>query len=180
MLVVSVRRKVREMKILVSAGSKHGATLEIAQAIGERLERSGHEVVVAQPEEVDGLSGIEAAVIGSGVYAGRWLSPARELVEGNVAALGAIPVWLFSSGPVGDPPKPEEDPIDVAELMASSGAVEHRVFSGRIDPSLLGFGERAIVKALRASVGDFRDWDAINSWADRIASSLVAGQRGGN
>lgn len=176
MLVESIRRKVTEMKVLVAAGSKHGATLDIAQAIGERLEQRGHEVVVAHPEEVDGLSGIEAAVIGSGVYAGRWLSPARGLVDENVAALAAIPVWLFSSGPVGDPPKPEEDPIDVPELMASSGAVEHRVFSGRIDLSLLGFGERAIVKALRASVGDFRDWDAINSWADRIASSLDAGQ----
>ena len=41
-------------------------------------------------------------------------------------------MWLFSSGLVGDPPKPEEDPVDVAELVAASAAREHRVFAGTL------------------------------------------------
>jgi menaquinone-dependent protoporphyrinogen oxidase len=162
------------MKVLVSAGSKHGATLEIAQAIGDELARRGHEATVVPAEEVNGLSGFEAAVIGSGVYAGHWLPAARELVETNATELAAIPVWLFSSGPLGDPPKPEEDPVDVVGLMTMVKAADHRVFSGRIDLGKLGFAERAIVKALRAPVGDFRDWDAITGWAGEIALSLAA------
>ena len=162
------------MKILVSAGSKHGATLEIAQAIGAELARSGHEVEVASPEQVEELAGIGAAVIGSGVYAGHWLPEARQLVEKNAPILAEMPVWLFSSGPLGDPPKPEEDPVDVAGLMKMVGAVNHRVFSGRIDLGRLGFAERAVVKALRAPVGDFRDWDAITAWAGEIARSLAS------
>jgi menaquinone-dependent protoporphyrinogen oxidase len=59
--------------------------------------------------------------------------------------------------------------------MAMSGAADHRVFSGRIDLALLGFGEKAIVKALRAPVGDFRDWDLIDSWAVDIAEALDSG-----
>lgn len=160
------------MKVLVSAGSKHGSTLEIAQAIGDELARFGHEAKVAPPEDVEGLSGIGAAVIGSGVYAGHWLPTARQLVEKNAARLAEVPVWLFSSGPLGDPPKPEEDPVDVAGLMTMVKAVDHRVFSGRIDLGRLGFGERAVVKALRAPVGDFRDWEIITAWAAEIAAAL--------
>jgi menaquinone-dependent protoporphyrinogen oxidase len=66
-------------------------------------------------------------VLGSAVYAGHWLKPARDLVARCGPALAARPVWLFSSGPVGDPPKPEEDPVDVAEVLAATSAREHRL-----------------------------------------------------
>jgi len=38
---------------------------------------------------------------------------------------------------------------------------------------MLSFPERAIVGALRAPYGDFRDWDVIRTWAEEIADSLV-------
>jgi menaquinone-dependent protoporphyrinogen oxidase len=84
-----------------------------------------------------------------------------------------VPTWLFSSGPVGDPPKPEEDPVDVAEVSEKTSAREHRVFSGKIDKSKLSFAEKAIVVAVRAPEGDFRDWDEIGDWANSIADSLI-------
>jgi hypothetical protein len=49
----------------------------------------------------------DAVVLGSAVYAGHWLKPARALADRCAAALRARPVWLFSSGPVGDPAKPD-------------------------------------------------------------------------
>lgn len=39
--------------------------------------------------------------------------------------------------------------------------------------SRLSFGERAMVTALRAPVGDFRDWDAVRAWATEIAGSIL-------
>jgi menaquinone-dependent protoporphyrinogen oxidase len=89
-------------------------------------------------------------------------------------ALAERPVWLFSSGPVGDPPKPEEDPVDVAELVTATGAREHRVFAGRLVRRQLSFPDRAIVSALRVSEGDFRDRTEITRWAASIADTLQA------
>ena len=46
------------------------------------------------------------------------------------------------------------------------------MFFGALDHEKLGFGERMMVKAVKAPQGDFRDWDAIAAWADEIASDL--------
>jgi len=78
------------------------------------LQAAGHEVFVAAPSEVDGFAGYDAAVIGSAIYVGRWLDAAREILERHKVELRAKPVWLFASGPIGDPPRPAGN--------ASSGA----------------------------------------------------------
>lgn len=159
-------------KILVSAASKHGSTAEIAERIGETLASHGLEVTVAEPDGVTSLEGYQAVVLGSGVYAGHWLKDAKQLAD-RVGAAGSPPlVWLFSSGPLGDPPKPEEDPVDVAPIVEVTSARDHRVFSGKIDKASLSFGERAIMIAVRAPEGDFRDWAEISAWADQIADSI--------
>jgi menaquinone-dependent protoporphyrinogen oxidase len=160
------------MKVLVTAASKHGATAGIAQAIGDVLAARGLEVTVAPVEDVPTVDGYDAVVAGSAVYAGHWLKPAIQFVERHADALMGRPVWLFSSGPVGDPPKPEEDPVDAAWVVKQTAAYEHRVFAGMLDRGRLGFAEKAVVTALRAPVGDFRDWDDIRAWAGEVAERL--------
>jgi menaquinone-dependent protoporphyrinogen oxidase len=159
------------MRVLVTAASRHGATHEIADAIAAGLVRRGVEAVAEPTEELSGLDGYDAYVIGSAVYIGRWLEPARELVDDIPAG---APVWLFSSGPLGPPDalKPEGDPVDVAAIVERSRAVDHRVFAGRLDRKLLSFTEKAVVVAVRAPEGDFRDWDAIDAFAGEIAARM--------
>lgn len=161
------------MRVVVSAASKHGATAEIAVAIAEGLRDEGIEADLVEPADLTGLDGYDAAVLGSAVYAGRWLPDARELVERHADELRQRQVWLFSSGPLGDPLKPEGDPVDAEPMVEATGAREHRLLAGRLERSGLGFAEKAIVVALRAPDGDFRDWDAIRSWAGEIAAALV-------
>lgn len=162
------------VSVLVCAASKHGATHEIATALAAGLQAEGLEVTRAEPAEVTRLDGIDAVVLGSGVYAGHWLEDAKDLVDRLGSELTARPVWLFSSGPIGDPPKPEDEPADVAGLRERTGALDHRVFPGRLDRSGLSRGERAVAKLVRAPEGDFRDWDAVAVWSREIAARLQA------
>src|SRR4051794_8974088 len=71
------RATMTAMKILVTAASRHDATDEIATAIAEALTRRGHE---AEACSIDAASpeGYDAVVLGSAVYIGRWLKPARQ------------------------------------------------------------------------------------------------------
>jgi len=159
-------------RVLVAAASKHGATAEIADRIGERMREAGWDVTVASPDEVGSPGTYDAVVLGSAVYAGHWMSSAIELGARISGTTPRPPVWLFSSGPIGDPPKPEVDPVDAAKVMEQTGARGHRLFAGKLDRAALGFAEKAIVVALRAPDGDFRDWAEIESWADEIARAI--------
>jgi menaquinone-dependent protoporphyrinogen oxidase len=159
------------MRVLVTAATKYGATGEIAQAIGQVFTERGWDAVVVPPEQAQGIDSFDAVVLGSAVYAGHWLKPARELVDRSRDALAARPVWLFSSGPIGDPPKPEEDPVDVAEVMQATRAREHRVFTGKLVRKQLSFPDRAIASALRVPEGDFRNWEEVKTWAAEIAAA---------
>ena len=161
------------MKVLIAVASKHGATFEIGQVIEASLTSSGLEVELQRIEEVSSLSPYDALVLGSGVYAGHWMRPAREFVEIHEGELKAKPVWLFSSGPVGDPPKPLENPAEVVGMVKRLGARGHRLFPGRIEGSDLGISEKALVALVRAPDGDFRPWTEIATWAESIAAQLL-------
>lgn len=162
------------MRILVSAASKHGSTAQIATRIGGALRvalPAGAVVEVNTAADLSDVTVYDAIVLGSAVYMGRWLPDAREAAV-TIGTSALRPVWLFSSGPVGDPPKPDEEPAEVSDLMTSTHARGHQVFAGRINRHLLGFAEKAMVIALRVPDGDFRDWDAIDAWAAHIAAEL--------
>jgi len=160
------------MKVLVCAATKYGATGEIADAVADVLAERGLEVTVIPPEQAGAIEQFDAVVLGSAVYMGQWMKPARELVDRSAAALAARPVWLFSSGPVGEPAKPAENPVDVSEILQSTKARDHRVFTGRLVRKHLSFPDRAMASAIRAAEGDFRDWAEIRAWAAGIARAL--------
>jgi len=161
------------MRVLVVSASKHGSTTEIARAIGTALLLRMVDTDVRTVESVVSVEGYDAVVLGSGVYMGHWLEPAKRFIDDNAAALQQRPVWLFSSGPLGDPPKPVTDPVDVADLIETTHAREHRVFAGSLDKHELGIAERAMVAAVRAPDGDFRPWDEIDAWAGTIVAELA-------
>lgn len=160
------------MRVLVSAASKHGATSEIAAVIGEVLFDTGLEVDVLHPDQVTEVTPYAGVVLGSAVYAGRWLESAHALASREREALLARPVWLFSSGPIGDPPEPVAEPPDGAALREALRVVEHRVFAGRLERSRLGLGERALMSVVHVPDGDFRSWPEVRAWAYGIAGAL--------
>ncbi|GID93898.1 flavodoxin domain-containing protein [Amorphoplanes digitatis] len=168
------------MRILVSAASRHGSTAEAATRIAGSL-RAGLPADVVVDElpaaDVGDPTPYDAVVLGSAVYLGRWLDDARRLAE-RIAAHPPRLVWLFSVGPIGDPPKPDEDPAEVGDIVRVTHARGHRLFAGRLDRHRLGLGEKAVVMALRVADGDFRDFDALDAWGTQIAADLRRARTG--
>ena len=160
------------MKVLVTVATRHGSTQMIGEALREELVATGVQAHLLEPELIADLGGYDAVVIGSGVYAGRWLKPARKFVDRFEGQLQRMPVWLFSSGPIGDPAKPTQPPADGLAIADRLRAMDHQVFEGRLERDLLGITERAVTRMVGAASGDYRPWVAITVWARRISASL--------
>lgn len=161
------------VRVLVAVASKHGATWEIGEALGQVFAERGLRCDVLKVEDVQDVTDYDAVVLGSAVYFGRWMESARRFADAFADDLSARPVWLFSSGPIGDPPRPSEEvAVNVDDLLTLTGATGHRLFAGRIDKDQLSFSERAVLAAVRSGEGDFRDWIEIAGWADTIAHAL--------
>lgn len=173
------------MTILVLYASKHGATQGIAERIAAKLVVSGQEARALPILAVKDLAAYDAFVIGSAAYVGSWMKEATAFVRRNQAFLATRPVWLFSSGPLGDSPKDAQgrdllvvsEPKEFAEFKAVIKPRGLRVFFGALNPGQLAFAERMFrrLPAGRALLpeGDFRDWKAIDAWAVEIAGALA-------
>jgi menaquinone-dependent protoporphyrinogen IX oxidase len=59
----------------------------------------------------------------------------------------------------------------IGETIASRG-VGVDVFAGWNEPKRFSLVERTIMKVMKAPEGDFRDWEAIDSWAEQVAPRL--------
>src|SRR4051812_38780024 len=105
------------VKVLLAVASKHGGTLEIAQALAGELQEGGLEVDLRElhkGDEIEDISGYQAVILGSAIYTGSWLPQARHFAEQHQAVLSITPLWLFSSGPLGPAdPKPHFDPVEL-------------------------------------------------------------------
>ena len=179
------------MSILVAYASKHGATRQLAERIGETLRAAGRDAAVRPVEAAGDPAGYDAFVIGSAVYLGSWRKEATAFVRRHRAVLANRPVWLFSSGPLGTATTDAQGrdlreaaaPKELAELTQAITPRDHRVFFGALDRTRLGFPER-LLRMLPAGrelllEGDFRDWADVETWARGIARDLAPVPAGG-
>ena len=167
-----------DKKVLVAYATKYGATGEIAEKIGEVLDQSGLQTDVLPVDGIRDLTPYKAVILGSAVYIGRWRKEAVKFLKANQKLLAELPVWLFSSGPVG-----EGDPVELLDgwrfpegQQPIVDRIQPRdivVFHGEVNVDKLNFIEKSMVKNIQSPVGDFRDWDSIASWARSIAEELV-------
>jgi menaquinone-dependent protoporphyrinogen oxidase len=161
------------MRVLVTVASKHGSTREIADTIAEELRNAAIETDVYSVNAVRDLNEYDAVVFGSAIYMGNWLPEARQFAQRHLVTLAHMPLWLFSSGPLGaDDPQPPADLHQLAAVLETVAVRDHRVFVGKLAPTELGLGERLAAKVVQAPAGDFRDWAAIRGWAQEIAAAL--------
>lgn len=162
-----------EPLVLIAFASKHGATAGIARHIGNRLEEYGIQSEVDPVRDVKNLCRYDAVIFGSAVYFGKWRDEAIRFIKKHKHELSTKPVWIFSSGPTGEGDAIElvngvKFPPRLASVMKEINPEDITVFHGAVDKKTLGFIERWIVKRIEAPTGDFRDWEAVDTWVDTI------------
>lgn len=164
-------------RVLVTYASKHGATAEIAKKIKETLLQAGLFVDLMPMEQVTNPSPYQAVVLGSAVYIGHWRRAATRFLKEHEEALTKKQIWMFSSGPTGkgDPEKLLNGwkfPENVQPIIDRIKPRDIAVFGGSLDENKMRFWEKWIIRNVKAPVGDFRDWAAIEGWALEIAEAL--------
>ena len=164
-------------RVLVVYATKHGATAEIAEKIGQVLRQAGLPADVLPADRAENLLSYKAVVLGSAVYIGRWRKEAAKFLKANEKALAEKLVWLFSSGPTG-----QGNPVELMKGWRFPRALQPiadrirpkdiAVFHGAANINKMNFIEKWMMKNVKAPLGDFRDWNAITSWATAIAEAL--------
>lgn len=171
-----------DKKTLVAYASGNGATKEIAEKIGDVLRQAGVPAEVAPVGRIRSLESYDAVILGSAVYVGAWLKEAAAFLQTNEKSLAQRPVWIFSSGPTGagDPAALLDGWRMPPALLPVAERIHPRdmaVFHGYINPDKLNFIQRWVIKSLvKKPMGDFRDWDAIASWAGTVALGIKGAQ----
>ena len=166
-----------DTQVLVVYATKYGATAEIAEKIGQVLRQAGLRTDVLPTERVSDLTPYKAVVLGSAVYIGKWRKEAVKFLQANEKMLAERQVWLFSSGPTG-----EGDPVELGKGWRFPKALQPiadriqpcdiAVFHGKVNMKKSNFIEKWMLKNVQAPLGDFRDWEAITSWATAITDVL--------
>jgi menaquinone-dependent protoporphyrinogen oxidase len=162
-------------KLLVAYASKHEATAEIADAIAHEIRAAGLEADIMEAGAVRDLDAYAGVVLGSAVYMKRWRPSARRLLHRLERQLGDRPLWIFSSGPVGDAELDPEwcEPAKMLDRAQRLNLRDHVIFGGRVPQDPGNFVERAMLKNTPAEFHDRRDFDEIRAWARQIAVTFA-------
>ncbi|MFJ8962677.1 flavodoxin domain-containing protein [Lentzea sp. NPDC102401] len=167
------------MKVLVGFATAAGSTEGVAQRIAGIVRENGHEVETHNVDEVTDLHGYEAFIIGSAVHNQAWLPNAAAFLSRENPALSGKPVWLFSIGLPGALRGPmrkwaglEESDI-LAGLADDVRPLGHELFTGVVTPQAFGKVGARVFRLMGGRFGDFRDWAAIDAWANQIAEDLT-------
>jgi menaquinone-dependent protoporphyrinogen oxidase len=139
--------------------------------MGDRRRARGIEADPRPLGEIQGLEDCDIVVLGSAIYSGRWMKQARKFVHDHARELKGKQVWLFSSGPIEAPGghTRHAEPADAPELEQLTGAVEHRLFPGKLDNERLALAEKLVAAAANTPDSDTRDWESVDAFAASIA-----------
>lgn len=163
-------------RILVAYASRYGSTAEVARTIGKTLARAGAEVDVSPAREVKDIGPYGLVVLGTSIRMSRPLKEATAFAEQFRDDLAKVPTALFTVGlqMKEDTPENREKTLEflkpLREIIAAP--VSLGLFGGMVDHGRFGIFLRFFARREKTGIlaeGDWRDWDAIQRWAEELA-----------
>jgi menaquinone-dependent protoporphyrinogen oxidase len=170
-------------KVLVAYASYCGTTGGVAEAIGRVFCDAGVDTDIRLVKNVDDVSAYSAVVVGSAVRSTSWYPEAIEFVRKNRQTLSGIPVAYFLTCLALYEDSEASLKVALSYMDTVLNAVpdvqplDTGLFAGVLDYGKMNIMIRMVMKSKMKSKGvpegDFRDWNAIRSWAGGITSRLV-------
>jgi len=176
-------RKMKK-KLLIAYGSRCGSTGGVAEAIGQVLSMAGASVDVRLVKDVNDLSLYHAVIVGSAIRMGKWLPEAVEFVKNHQDTLRQLPVAYFAvclamkDDTVENRGKALAYLDPVHKQFPQVKPADIGLFAGAVDYKKLSFAYSLILKVKGAPEGDFRNWEAIRTWAAGVRPALDSGGTG--
>ncbi|WP_146339859.1 flavodoxin domain-containing protein [Nesterenkonia sp. NBAIMH1] len=158
------------MTTMVVVASKHGSTAEIGERIASTLSARGVAAHVKDVGEAGAwLYESDNVIVGFPVYRQKFLSEGPLFLDAHRTELQGKPLFIFAVGG-----GPRLAPELTAELRRFPTR-EVTYFRGAITEETLSFFEKLQLKvAKQPSDADYRDWPAIEEWADGLLAYGVA------
>lgn len=167
-------------EILVAYATAAGSTAGVAEAVGRVLRDTGVTVDVCPAREVTDVSSYGAVVLGTGVRVGRTYSEAASFLQEHQTALSEMPVAVFvvCMTMKEDTEESCQAVEDYARnMLAATPGIEPvstGLFAGAMDYAKLPWFLRFIIKrVIKTPEGDFRDWEAVETWSADLPSALL-------
>jgi menaquinone-dependent protoporphyrinogen oxidase len=167
-----------QKKILIAYATKMGSTQEIAEKVTATLHESGLEVEIQPARNVRTLEGYGAVVLGAPLYMFHWHKDALNfLTRFRKVFEDGLPIAIFAGGPIGKGDEKDwqevRNQIDKElERFSWLKPLDVEIVGGRFDPSKLGFPMNLLPAMKQAPATDLRDWNAIRTWANNLATKL--------
>lgn len=161
-------------KVLVAYTSKTGTTRNYAEVLASALKGQGLEVDVKTLAEAVGFDGYDAVVIGAPINGMQLVPEATSFLGANQARLAGKKTAVFSvSYMYGKARLMWNKAIEksTAKAAATAGALDWKVFPGRIDKPMPGFARLLFGFPADLPV-DRQDPDAARAWASGLATTL--------
>lgn len=161
------------MRVLVTYASVSGSTAEVAEAIGEVLEGQDLKVWVQPMKSVSEIETYDAIIAGSSIRAGRWLPEAIKFLDNFQLILNRKVVAYFTTCLT----MVHDDEDSRRTVMAYMEPILQKtpdvkpvglgMFAGSLDP------HRQQMMHIQGPQGDYRNWNAIRTWAREIGPRLI-------
>jgi menaquinone-dependent protoporphyrinogen oxidase len=172
-------KNLNNKNILIAYASAYGSTGGVAEAIGKELCRKGAKVDVFLMKNVKNLSSYQGVVVGSAIYRGKWMPEAVNFVRGHAEILQQVPVAYFMVCMTMRQPTEENrrkalaflDPV--LQTIPQVKPVDIAPFAGAMHYNNLSWLNKTVIQSKGGSEGDFRDWKAIQTWAQGLGSLLL-------
>jgi menaquinone-dependent protoporphyrinogen oxidase len=175
---------VQNQRILIVYASQHHSTGGIANAVEKVLCENGTYVETKEIKDVTDLNRYDAVIIGGPIQFDKWVPATREFITMHQDILTRLPVAFFFSCMAlsQQTEKSRRQGQKYADNLRNTfpkiNPLAIGQFAGVLNltkmPLYLRLVFRVIMTVTGVKEGDYRDWNAIRSWANDINSHLLS------